>query len=58
MDKANRNFDSKHAVRDGHGNITARNQNGIDAKGRPRKSARQAFLDADERDMLSVKKKA
>ncbi len=35
MDKANRNFDSKHATKDEYGNITAKNQNGIDAKGKP-----------------------
>ncbi len=61
MDKANRNFDSKNAIRDRHGNITARNQYGLDAKGNPRPSpkpkrtAHEAYLDAMERDMLPIK---
>ena len=31
-------YDKNHATKDGHGNVTANNQNGVDAKGRPRKS--------------------
>ena len=31
-------FDKKYAVRDKYGNITAKNQDGIDAKAAPRKS--------------------
>ena len=37
MDKASRNFDKANATRDAYGNITAKNQDGIDAKGKPRK---------------------
>lgn len=33
-------FDKKHATKDAYGNITAKNQHGIDAKARPRKSWR------------------
>ena len=57
MDKENRNFDAENATRDRHGNITAKNQHGIDATGEPRKSARQAFLDADEKDTRVSKRK-
>ena len=57
MDKENRNFDDENATRDRYGNITAKNQNGIDATGEPRKSARQAFLDADEKDTRVLKRK-
>ncbi len=38
MDKANRNFDKANATKDKHGNITAKNQNGLTATGRKRKS--------------------
>lgn len=31
----NANIDKKHATRDGHGNVTAKNQNGIDVNGKP-----------------------
>lgn len=57
MDKARRNFDAVNATRDRHGNITAKKQCGLDAKGKPRKSARGVFMDADEKDMLVVKRK-
>ena len=30
-------IDKKHATKDGYGNVTAKNQNGIDVKGKPRK---------------------
>ncbi len=32
-------IDKKHATKDAYGNVTARNQYGLDAKGRPRKEA-------------------
>ena len=32
MDKVNRNFDATNATKDSHGNITARNQNGLTAE--------------------------
>ncbi len=28
-------YDKKHATKDGYGNVTAKNQAGIDAKGKP-----------------------
>jgi len=39
MDKQNRNFDAANATKDGYGNITAKNQNGLTAKGNKRKPA-------------------
>lgn len=32
-------YDKNHATKDGYGNVTANDQNGIDVKGRPRKKS-------------------
>ncbi len=51
MDKANRNFDSDHATKDEYGNITAKNQDGLDAEGRTKAERQEeARLDAFEKD--------
>lgn len=34
-------IDSKHATKDAYGNVTAKDQGGIDAKGKPKKKAWQ-----------------
>lgn len=57
MDKARANFDKENASKDRYGNITAKKQNGIDADAVPRKSAKDAKLDAMEKDMLPCRDK-
>ena len=42
----NASIDKKHATKDSHGNITAKNQNGIDAKGKPIKNKTWQFGDS------------
>ncbi len=43
---AGKPVDKKHAVSDEYGNVTAKNQHGIDAKARPRKSDNWKFGDS------------
>jgi len=38
--------DNKHAIKDSYGNVTAKDQNGIDAKGRPIKKKAWQFGDS------------
>lgn len=56
MDKARANFDSENATKDEYGNITAKNQNGIDTDAVPRKTAKlDATLNAHEKDSLPIR---
>lgn len=40
-------IDKKHATKDGHGNVTANDQHGLDATGKPRKSDNKTWQFGD-----------
>lgn len=46
-------IDKKHAVKDKYGNVTAKDQNGLDSKGKPRKSDNKTWRFGD--DLADVK---